>query len=94
MMTIPAVLLLAAVGAAAAGPPLSTAQQNALARTFVCPEKLPDDAARLQAVTRFMDDYAAMRPTATVNDRLAFRSRLLAKHHCALEGAQYTFPQS
>lgn len=91
MLSIPAVFLLAAVAA-----PLSPAQQRTLDRHFVCPETLPDDAARLDSITRFMDEYAALQPMATVNDRLAFRSRLMARHHCAPEGdtLQYSFPQS
>lgn len=91
MLSIPAIVLLAAVAA-----PLSPAQQRTLDSRFVCPETLPDDAARLDAITRFMDEYAGFRPDATVNERLAFRKRLMARHQCAPEGdtLQYSFPQS
>ncbi|QYE36113.1 hypothetical protein KZX46_09350 [Polymorphobacter sp. PAMC 29334] len=87
MLTVTTALVLAA---------LTLPQQRSLDRTFVCPEKLADDAARLTTITRYMDDYARLDPAATVNDRLAYRDKLLAKHHCAPDGdkAQYTFPQT
>ena len=87
MLTIPALAILVA---------LTMPQQRSLERGFTCPEKLADDAARLTAITRFMDDYARLDPAATVNDRLAYWDRLLKKHHCAVDGdqAQYTFPQT
>ena len=80
--------LLAPGAAIAAAPDL-----RPLARDFVCPEKLPDDAARFAAMKRFMRRYQAIAPRATVNERLAFHDRLLAKRNCAEPTAQYTFPQ-
>lgn len=87
MMPVAAMLVLAA---------LTLSQQRSLDRGFVCPEKLASDAARLTAVTRFMDAYARFDPAATIPERLAYRARLLARHRCAPDGdtAQYTFPQT
>ncbi|TRW14337.1 hypothetical protein [Glacieibacterium frigidum] len=80
----------------AAAAPLTVPQRQSLERGFICPERLPDDGARLSAITRFMDEYARLRPAATVNDRLAQYDELLARRRCAPRGdtAHYSFPQS
>lgn len=92
MSPLPAFLLIAA----AAVQPLSPSQQRTLDKGFICPEKMADDAARLAAVTRFMQDYARLDPRATVGARLAYRDRQLVRHKCAADGdtAHYSFPQT
>lgn len=75
---------------------LTGAQLRSLDKAFVCPETLSNDAARLQAMTNFMQDHARFDPDATVNDRLAFHQKLLRRHRCASDGDanQYSFPQT
>lgn len=91
-LLVSTVLLVAAAGAVM---PLSSSQQRDLDKNFVCPEKLPDDAARLQAITSFMQAYARFDGKATVNDRLAYRAWLLARHKCTTtDETHYSFPQT
>jgi len=51
-------------------------------RNFVCPESLPTDAARQEAVKQYLLAVGAAWPNATVNDMIAFRVTLLNKHNC------------
>ena len=51
-------------------------------RTFICPESLPSDEARNDAVKLFLDEWAAVQPTTTVNQVMAFRVAMLRKHRC------------
>ena len=51
-------------------------------RTFVCPEALPDDAARQRALREFFTATAKANPSETVEQATAYRLRLLQKHAC------------
>jgi hypothetical protein len=51
-------------------------------RTFVCPESLPDDEARNDALKLFLAEVAAVQPTITVKQLTEFRVAMLRKHQC------------
>jgi hypothetical protein len=51
-------------------------------RTFVCPESLPSDEARNDAVKLFLEEAAAVQPTITVKQLTEFRVAMLKKHKC------------
>lgn len=79
---------------AASPRPRVLAGLRAMDRDFVCPEKLPDASARFEAMKQFMARHEAIVPKASVNERMAYYDRLMAKHGCAEPTEQYTFPQS
>ncbi len=89
MALLGATLALGGAMAATAGPRRFQTPE----RDFVCPERLPDEAARFAAMKRFMRRYETVSPHLTMNERLARYDRLLAKRKCAEPGEQYTFPQ-
>jgi hypothetical protein len=51
-------------------------------RTFVCPESLPSDEARTDALKLFLDQVAAAKPSTTVAETTRFRVAMLRKHQC------------
>lgn len=60
--------------------------QNKLAqidRTFVCPEDLPTDQARQDAVKLFLEQVAAVQPKVTLREITEYRVSLLKKHQCS-----------
>ena len=77
MVLVPFVLLIAL------GPDLSADPKLAvLDRQFVCPEALPDDAARSAALKQFFDQVGTAEPAVTIGDMIAYRLALLRKHDC------------
>lgn len=77
-----------------AASPLTPAQEAALARTMVCPDRLPDDAARLAQTTRFVGAYGRLYPRSRMGDRLSERDRILKARRCRPENLQYSFPET
>jgi hypothetical protein len=77
----------------AAGPPRDREPRRPEA-DFVCPEKLPDDEARIRAARKFVERYGARRPRSRMGERLAARQRLLTAHGCRAETLIHTFPES
>jgi len=74
------IIVLAATAAGA-----QTATQEKLAkidRAFVCPESLPNDQARHDAVTRFLEDAAAADPALTIQKMVELRVAMLKAHDC------------
>ena len=67
---------------------------EALARGFVCPERLANDDARQAAVTRFVQDYGRLRPQSRMGERLDYRARLMRQRGCAAEDREYSFPET
>jgi len=60
--------------------------ENGLAqidRTFVCPESLPNDAARDAAMQLFIEQVRAVQPNLTVAELVSYRMTLLQRHDCA-----------
>ena len=51
-------------------------------RNFVCPESLPSDAARQEAVKQYLLAVGDAWPGVTVDQMIAFRVALLNKHKC------------
>ena len=51
-------------------------------RGFVCPESIPDSAARQEAIRQFILQVRDAWPSASVDDTIAFRVALLNKHKC------------
>ena len=84
-------LLLLGQAAPPRQPPASLAP---LSRGLVCPERLPDDAARQAAATRFVEAYGRLRPKSHMGERLEYRARLLRERGCRAEEAQYSFPET
>jgi hypothetical protein len=62
--------------------PPASAPLAAIASSFRCPEELPSDEARKEAVDSFTRQYAAAFPGKTVADLSQFRYQLLVSHHC------------
>ncbi len=60
----------------------STDAWAAVDQAFVCPETLADDAARAQAVKRFMNQASAADPSRSVFSLMIYRRFLLEKHEC------------
>lgn len=81
---------------AASAPSLTPSQKRTLEREFICPERLPDDEARIEAVKRFINRYAIFAPRSSINERMAFRDSLFAKNNCAPPKRElhYDFPQT
>jgi hypothetical protein len=50
--------------------------------TFVCPESLPNDAAREAAIRLFTEQVAAMNPRVTIRQIVSYRVALLRRHGC------------
>jgi hypothetical protein len=88
MIRMTAALLLAALLTAALGPAAAHAQgadQAKLAeidRSFVCPEAMPTDQTRHDALSLFMHQAADANPQGTVEEIVNFRTWMLQKHHC------------
>jgi hypothetical protein len=61
-------------------------------RTFVCPERLPSDEAREDAVKLFIAQVQAAEPNLTVRDLIAYRQALLVKHKCTATLANIGIP--
>jgi len=51
-------------------------------RTFVCPEALPSEEARKDALKLFMDQVAVAKPDVTLEQIIQFRTAMLRKHQC------------
>ena len=66
---------------------------KSLERSVVCPETLPDDAARIAAVRHFVERYGAIHPGSRMGERLAARERLLGRLRCQPETLQHSFPE-
>ena len=64
-----------------------------LSRGLVCPETLPNDAARQAAATRFVEAYGRLRPKSHMGERLEYRARLLKARGCRADDQQHSFPE-
>ncbi len=51
-------------------------------RTFVCPEVLPSDEARRDALKLFLDQVVAAKQNITIAEITEFRVAMLRKHQC------------
>lgn len=51
-------------------------------RTFVCPESLPSNEARTDAMKLFVEQLRAVEPNLTVRNIVEYRYSLLEKHGC------------
>jgi hypothetical protein len=51
-------------------------------RTFICPESLPSDEARQDAVKLFVEQLRAIEPNLTIRNLVEYRMALLEKHGC------------
>ena len=76
--------------------PLTPAEQRRLARTLVCPERLPDDATRTRIVDKFFDAYGRIRPGSHAGERMSYRDTILRQKRCRPQrrGLIHTFPES
>ena len=74
------IIMLAAIAAHAQ--PLVQQKLAEIDRTFVCPESLPSDQARQDAVKLFLHDLAAVQPDITLRQVTEFRVQMLRKHDC------------
>jgi hypothetical protein len=72
-------LVVLALPAFAAGPDSPT---STIKRQFVCPEMLPNDQARSDALRKFMDSMSKIAPDEGIVDVLNYRKVLLQKHGC------------
>lgn len=77
-----AILALLAADVAARAQPAARQTLVQIDRTFVCPESLPSDEARSDALKLFLEEVAAVQPTITVKQITDFRTALLRKHQC------------
>jgi hypothetical protein len=83
LLKIVALSLVAAMVASAAR--AQTAEQKMVAQidgTFICPEALPSDEARNDALKLFLEQVAAAKPSITVAEITQFRVAMLRKHQC------------
>jgi hypothetical protein len=55
-----------------------------LDRTFVCPESLPSDGARMDALKLFIAQLQAAEPNLTIRNLVEYRQSLLVKHSCTI----------
>lgn len=62
---------------------LTADQQREMARIFVCPATLPDDASRIAAINRFIKRYAELAPASRPAEQLAFYETLQQRNKCA-----------
>src|SRR5208337_4718481 len=75
--------ILSATGAPAARAQLRVQQQlDQVDQSFVCPEDLPTDQAKTDALKLFMDRVAAIQPNITIGEIIEYRVSLLKKHRC------------
>lgn len=51
-------------------------------RTFICPESLPSDEAREDAVKLFIAQLRAIEPELSIRNLVEHRQSLLIKHGC------------
>lgn len=82
---IVAIALAAQAATAAEAPKRPAAAKlttSEFARSFVCPEALPNDARREQETKRFLDWVAAVHPNWTPADMVEHRMALLVAHGC------------
>lgn len=73
------------VGLMASAAHAQTTEQKMVAqidRAFVCPEALPSDEARKDALKVFLDQVVAAKPSVTIDELTAFRVAMLRKHQC------------
>lgn len=82
MRTIMPMLAFLLVAANAPMPTITPGQQRALARDFICPSALPNDAARIAAVQRFIRRYGSFAPKSRMGERMAYYERLGAERKC------------
>jgi hypothetical protein len=75
-------LLIAAVGCHAHAQSVDSAKLDRVDRGFACPEDLPSDKAREDAIRQFTNDVAAAWPDITIQQMIAFRMAVLERHHC------------
>ena len=78
ILPIATALVLAAQGVQ----PPAKAVLSRLSARFVCPEALPNDAARQHALQEFYDSYEQAEPAATVSEAHLYRLVLLKTHNC------------
>ncbi|QJU58041.1 hypothetical protein HL653_09725 [Sphingomonas sp. AP4-R1] len=90
------VISAALVAAAAPGTGLAPAQKRELAAAIVCPERLPDDQARIRSARSFYELYGRFRPGSHAGERMAYRDTLLHARKCSAQGDAliHTFPES
>jgi len=79
---LPLILLAAAFAVPALAQSADKDKLAEVDRNFVCPENLPTDAARQEAVKQYLLNVRDAWPVATVDDMIAFRVALLNKHNC------------
>lgn len=59
------------------------AADNVFDAAFQCPETLPGDAARRQALVDYFHWSQARHPDWSVAEAVEFKKTLLVRHHCA-----------
>ncbi len=79
VLCLTSILLLAAGFAYSQG---ETKPLEDLDKSFVCPEDLPNDQARQDAVKLFAETIAKQHPEMTIEELARYRVSLLEKHHC------------
>lgn len=79
---LPLLLLAAGLALPAHAGDLDKDKLAKIDRRFVCPESLPDDAARRGAVKTYLLQMRDAWPDASVDDMIAYRVSLLKKHQC------------
>jgi len=79
---LPLILLAAAFAVPALAQSADKDKLAEVDRNFVCPENLPTDAARQEAVKQYLLSVGDAWPGVTVNQMIAFRVALLNKHNC------------
>lgn len=87
--------VLSLLAAATLGATLTPTQERRLAHILVCPERLPDDAARIRNTQAFMTLYARFAPQSRAGTRMALRDRVLTAKRCRdPRPLQHSFPES
>ena len=84
---LPIGLTLVVLAALAQGPPEPSPTAPPLTdpafdQAFVCPEDLPGEAARRQAMVVFFHWAEAAHPDWSLADTVEFKKTLLIRHHC------------
>jgi hypothetical protein len=80
--SLPLVLVTALLSVSAQAQSADKEKLSGIDRGFLCPESLPDDTARQEAVKQFILKVRDAWPGASVDDMIAFRKFLLKKHNC------------
>jgi hypothetical protein len=77
VLSLAALPIVGAFGQSARDPKLDD-----IDRAFVCPESLPGDQARVDAIKRFLEQMTALQPSPSIGQIMDFRASLLRKHNC------------